>query len=136
MRKFFETQQLCQCDDRNSNIFCAITIHLFIEIELKFNYLIIISNGTNVVRSFRKWVEIEFIVFISKNKLMKIVYNACLHSFIMKSIEKMSSFRSDIINTLFDHAKFIDRQLGAAFYRKSKDIRFILQEIPAFEIVR
>lgn len=73
---------------------------------------------------------------------MKIVYNACLHSFIMKSIEKkMSSLRSDTINTLFDHAnkinnKFIDRQLGAAFYRKSKDIRFLLQEIPAFEIVR
>lgn len=56
--------------------------------------------------------------------------------------KKMSSLRSVTINTLFDHAKkiinnkFIDRQLGAAFYRKSKDIRFLLQEIPAFEIVR
>lgn len=55
--------------------------------------------------------------------------------------KKMSSLRSNTINTLFDYAKkinnkFIDRQLGAAFYRQSKDIRFLLQEIPAFEIVR
>lgn len=53
----------------------------------------------------------------------------------------MSSLRSSTINTLFDYAKkinnkFIDRQLGAAFYRQSKDIRFLLQEIPAIEIVR
>lgn len=55
--------------------------------------------------------------------------------------KKMSSPRSDtIIRCLIMQKKinnkFIDRQLGAAFYRQSKDIRFLLQEIPSFEIVR